>query len=142
MDMEVVGRKVVNTPLDTLSFIVSIIGGVIVGAIFIGILIIYLLERKRKKSAISLSKFIILWSICAVSGVLGWFVAIQSIQLDKSGHKKTFVKVKGEAVVQKYESDGDMLIAHLKEKNKFNIYLSKDDELNQKNRFDEAIRSR
>lgn len=81
MDMEVVGQKVVNTPLDTLSFIVSIIGGVIVGAIFIGILIIYLLERKRKKSAISLSKFIILWSICAVLGVLGWFVAIQSIQL-------------------------------------------------------------
>ena len=52
------------------------------------------------------------------------------------------MKVKGEAVVQKYESDGDMLIAHLKGKNKFNIYLSKDDELNQKNRFDEAIRSR
>ena len=47
------------------------------------------------------------------------------------------MKVKGEAVLQNYESSGNTLIAHLKGKNKqkYDIYLSKDDELNQKHRI-------
>ena len=67
----------------------------------------------------------------AVGGIVG------TIQLEKSSNKQIYMKVKGEAVLQNYEVSGKTLIAHLKGKNKqkYDIYLSKEDELNQKHRI-------
>lgn len=140
--MEIVSQKEVNPPLDTLSIIVYIIASIVVIACLIYLVIISFKERKQKKLSLisdllptfSLGKFIIFWSaigILAVVGIMG------AIQLEKSSDKQIYMKVKGEAVLQNYESSGNTLIAHLKGKNKqkYDIYLSKDDELNQKHRI-------
>ena len=140
--MEIVSQKEVNPPLDTLSIIVYIIASIVVIACLIYLVIISFKERKQKKLSLisdllpsfSLGKFIIFWSaigMLAVAGIMG------AIQLEKSSDKQIYMKVKGEAVLQNYESSGNTLIAHLKGKNKqkYDIYLSKDDELNQKHRI-------
>ena len=140
--MEIVSQKEVNPPLDILSISVFVFSIIVVIASLIGLIIISFKEHKQKKTSpfsdliptFSLGKFIISWSaiaMLAVGGIVG------TIQLEKSSNKQIYMKVKGEAVLQNYEVSGKTLIAHLKGKNKqkYDIYLSKEDELNQKHRI-------